>query len=449
MSDLNLNKIIRHIENRIPYEKIGKITGSRGMVYEASVPRAVLGSNVEFICENGECSLGEVVAINGQNCMVMPYNEISGINSETKIHLKDIVTEINISPNMLGRVIDFQGNPLDNKGPIEGPFEKRSIFGTPLNPLDRPPIREPLDTGINSINCFITAGKGQRLAIMAGSGVGKSVLMGMIARNTNADINVIALIGERGREVLEFIQSDLGEEGIKRSVVIVATSDTSALIRMKAAYTATTVAEYFRDQGHDILLMMDSITRFAMANREIALSTGEPPGQKGYTPSVFAKLPKLMERAGTKKGAGSITGIYTVLVEGGDMDEPIADAVRGISDGHIVLSRQLAARNHYPAIDVLASISRVMPKVSTKEHKIVASHLRDLLAAYKESEDLITVGAYARGSNPKVDKAIVIYDDLINLLRQQVEESYTIDELFDRMLEIARKAEKAMDPNFR
>jgi len=449
MSDLNLNKIIRHIENRIPYEKIGKITGSRGMVYEASVPRAVLGSNVEFICENGERSLGEVVAINGQNCMVMPYNEISGINSETKIHLKDIVTEINISPNMLGRVIDFQGNPLDNKGPIEGPFEKRSIFGTPLNPLDRPPIREPLDTGINSINCFITAGKGQRLAIMAGSGVGKSVLMGMIARNTNADINVIALIGERGREVLEFIQSDLGEEGIKRSVVIVATSDTSALIRMKAAYTATTVAEFFRDQGHDILLMMDSITRFAMANREIALSTGEPPGQKGYTPSVFAKLPKLMERAGTKKGAGSITGIYTVLVEGGDMDEPIADAVRGISDGHIVLSRQLAARNHYPAIDVLASISRVMPKVSTKEHKIVASHLRDLLAAYKESEDLITVGAYARGSNPKVDKAIVIYDDLINLLRQQVEESYTIDELFDRMLEIARKAEKAMDPNFR
>ncbi|MCM2350670.1 MAG: FliI/YscN family ATPase [Bacteriovoracaceae bacterium] len=449
MSDLNLNQILRHIENKVPYEKIGKILGSRGMVYEASVPRAVLGSNVEFIAENGERSMGEVVAIQGQNCMVMPYNEISGINSETKIHLKDVVTEIRISPNMLGRVIDFQGNPMDSKGPIEGPYEKRSIFGTPLNPLDRPPIREPLDTGINSINCFITAGKGQRLAIMAGSGVGKSVLMGMIARNTNADINVIALIGERGREVLEFIQSDLGEEGLKRSVVVVATSDTSALIRMKAAYTATTIAEYFRDQGQDILLMMDSITRFAMANREIALSTGEPPGQKGYTPSVFAKLPKLMERAGTKKGAGSITGIYTVLVEGGDMDEPIADAVRGISDGHIVLSRQLAARNHYPAIDVLASISRVMPKVSTKEHKIVASHLRDLLAAYKESEDLITVGAYARGSNPKVDKAIVIYDDLINLLRQQVEESYTIDELFDRMLEIARKAEGSVDPSLR
>ena len=448
-NNLGLNQILRHIENKIPYEKIGKIIGSRGMVYEASVPRAVLGSNVEFVAENGERSLGEVVAIQGSNCMVMPYNEISGINSETKIHLKEIVTEINISSNYLGRVIDFQGNPLDGKGPVGGPFEKRSIFGTPLNPLDRPPIREPLDTGINSINCFITAGKGQRLAIMAGSGVGKSVLMGMIAKNTNADINVIALIGERGREVLEFIQSDLGEEGLKRSVVVVATSDTSALIRMKAAYTATTIAEFFRDQGQDVLLMMDSITRFAMANREIALSTGEPPGQKGYTPSVFAKLPKLMERAGTKKGAGSITGIYTVLVEGGDMDEPIADAVRGISDGHIVLSRQLAARNHYPAIDVLASISRVMPKVARKEHKIVASHLRDLLAAYKESEDLITVGAYARGSNAKVDKAIVIYDDLINLLRQQVEEASTIDELFDRMLDIARKAEGAVDPNFR
>jgi flagellum-specific ATP synthase len=446
---INLNLILRHIENRIPYEKIGKITSSRGMVYEAAVPRAVLGSNVEFIAENGERSLGEVVAIQGANCMVMPYNEISGINSETKIHLKDIVTEIRVSPHMLGRVIDFQGNPMDNKGPIEGPYEKRSIFGTPLNPLDRPPIREPLDTGINSINCFITAGKGQRLAIMAGSGVGKSVLMGMIARNTNADINVIALIGERGREVLEFIQSDLGEEGLKRSVVIVATSDTSALIRTKAAYTATTIAEYFRDQGQDVLLMMDSITRFAMANREIALSTGEPPGQKGYTPSVFAKLPKLMERAGTKKGAGSITGIYTVLVEGGDMDEPIADAVRGISDGHIVLSRQLAAKNHFPAIDVLASISRVMTKVATKEHKIVASHLRDLLASYKESEDLITVGAYARGSNPKVDKAIAIYDDLTNLLRQQIEESFKIDELFDRMIEIARKAETSVDPSFR
>jgi len=448
VSDLGLDQISKNFFTNLPYEKIGKIIASRGMVYEASVPRAILGSNVEFVTQTGERSLGEVVAIQEGHCMVMPYDEISGINSETKIYLKDIVTEINLSPEMLGRVVDFQGNPIDGKGPIKGSYERRSIFGTPINPLDRPPIREPLNTGINSINAFMTAGRGQRLAIMAGSGVGKSVLMGMISKNTDADISVIALIGERGREVLEFIQSDLGEEGLKRAVVVVATSDTSALIRMKAAYTATTIAEYFRDQNKDVLLMMDSITRFAMAGREIALSTGEPPGQKGYTPSIFAKLPKLMERAGTKAGAGSITGIYTVLVEGGDMDEPIADAVRGISDGHIVLSRELAAKNHFPAIDVLASISRVMTKVASKEHKIIASHLRDLYSAYKESEDLISVGAYARGSNPKVDKAIAIYDDLINLLRQQIDEKSDINEIFERMLEIARKAESAVDPNF-
>lgn len=448
MSDLGLDQISKNFFTNLPYEKIGKIIASRGMVYEASVPRAILGSNVEFVTQTGERSLGEVVAIQEGHCMVMPYNEISGINSETKIYLKDIVTEINLSPEMLGRVVDFQGNPIDGKGPIKANNERRSIFGTPINPLDRPPIREPLNTGINSINAFMTAGRGQRLAIMAGSGVGKSVLMGMISKNTDADISVIALIGERGREVLEFIQSDLGEEGLKRAVVVVATSDTSALIRMKAAYTATTIAEYFRDQNKDVLLMMDSITRFAMAGREIALSTGEPPGQKGYTPSIFAKLPKLMERAGTKAGAGSITGIYTVLVEGGDMDEPIADAVRGISDGHIVLSRELAAKNHFPAIDVLASISRVMTKVATKEHKIIASHLRDLYSAYKQSEDLISVGAYARGSNPKVDKAMAIYDDLINLLRQQIDEKSDINEIFERMLEIARKAESAVDPSF-
>jgi flagellum-specific ATP synthase len=294
----------------------------------------------------------------------------------------------------------------------------------------------------------MTSGKGQRFAIMAGSGVGKSVTMGMIAKNTNADINVICLIGERGREVLEFIESDLGPEGISRSVVVVATSDNSALMKIKSAYTATTIAEYFRDQNKDVILMMDSITRFAMASREIGLSAGEPPGQKGYTPSVFAKLPKLMERAGTKAGAGSITGIYTVLVEGGDMDEPIADAVRSISDGHVILSRELAARNHYPAIDVLSSVSRVMGKVTSKEHRIVASHLRDLMAAYRESEDLINVGAYVKGTNPKVDKAIAVYEDIIGLLRQDASESSSIDDLFDRMVELARKAERLTNPNF-
>jgi flagellum-specific ATP synthase len=414
------------------------------MIFEINLSKASIGSNVEFVTEFGNKCLGEVVAINGSRCMAMPYEELTGINSETRVYLKDLTTTIKISEAMLGRVIDFQGNPIDGKGPItQVNSELRSIYGQPLNPLERPPIKEALDTGIHAINCFMTAGKGQRFAIMAGSGVGKSVTLGMIAENSSADINVIALIGERGREVLEFIETDLGPEGLKRSVVVVATSDTSALIRMKAAYVATTVAEYFRDKNQDVLLMMDSITRFAMANREISLGAGEPPGQKGYTPSVFARLPKLMERAGTKAGAGSITGVYTVLVEGGDMDEPIADAVRAIADGHIILSRELASRNHFPAIDVLASLSRVMTKVASKEHRIVSSHLRDLMAAYKSNEDLINVGAYAKGSNAKVDKAIIIYDDLMNLLKQNqgMTEFLSIDTLFDRMVEIARKAE--------
>jgi len=447
---LDISSIHRSYEYSLPYDKIGKVQASRGLLYEITLPKAVIGSTVEFQTEYGEKSLGEVVAINGHRCLAMPYEELASINSETKVSLKGLTTFLKISEKMLGRVIDFQGNPIDDKGPIEGPFEPRSIYGKPVAPLDRPPIREAIDTGVHAINCFMTAGKGQRLAILAGSGVGKSVLMGMIAKQSQAQVNVIGLIGERGREVLEFIENDLGPEGLARSVVVVATSDQSALIRIKAAYAATTIAEFFRDQSKDVMLMVDSLTRFAMANREISLSSGEPPGQKGYTPSVFAKLPKLMERAGTKKGAGSITGFYTVLVEGGDMDEPVTDAVRAISDGHIQLSRQLAAKNHFPAIDVLASISRVMSKVSTREHRIVASHLRDLLAAYKETEDLINVGAYARGSNPKVDKAIAIYEDLMELLKQDISStgSYSLEELYDRMVEIARKAEAAVNPEF-
>ncbi len=441
---LDFSTIHKAYEYSLPYQKIGKVCASKGLLFEVNLARAVIGSNVEFVTEFGEKSFGEVVAINGNRCLAMPYEELAGINSETRVYLKDLTTMIKLSPNMLGRVIDFQGNPIDDKGPIEGPFTTLSVFGQSLNPLDRPPIRESLDLGINAINFFTTAGKGQRLAIFAGSGVGKSVLLGMIAQHTSADINVIALIGERGREVLEFIESDLGEEGLKRSVVVVATSDTSPLIRTKAAYVATTIAEYFRDQNNDVLLMMDSLTRFAMGQREISLSAGEVPGPKGYTPSVFARLPKLMERAGTKKNSGSITGIYTVLVEGDDMDEPVSDAVRAISDGHIVLSRALASKNHFPAIDVLKSLSRVMNKVVSKEHKIVSSHLRDLMASYKEMEDLINVGAYAKGSNPKVDKALLIYDDLMNLLRQE-QMSHTamsIDAVYDQMVEIARKAER-------
>ncbi|MFT6632306.1 MAG: flagellum-specific ATP synthase [Bacteriovoracaceae bacterium] len=445
---IDFTQMYKEFESSTPYQNIGKVLASHGMLFEATLPRAVMGCCVEFLTQSGNTCLGEVVGINGDRCKVMPYDDLPGINSETKIYLKDLTTTVRISHGMLGRVVDFQGEPMDGKGPIEGPCEVRSIFGEPINPLDRPPIREPLDTGINAINSFITAGKGQRLAIMAGSGVGKSTLMGMIAQNTTADINVIALIGERGREVLEFIESDLGPEGLKRSVIVVATSDKSPLIRAKAAYTATTIAEYFRDAQNDVILMMDSITRFAMANREIGMSAGEPPGQKGYGPSVFAKLPKLMERAGTKRDSGTITGIYTVLVEGGDMDEPIADAVRAISDGHIVLSRELASRNHYPAIDVLESISRVMNKVVPREHTIVSGHLRDLLAAYKESEDLINVGAYASGTNPKVDKAMLIYNDLLNLLQQRAEDPSNIDDTYDKMVDIARKGETEVEPEY-
>lgn len=445
---LDLKSIHKSYEYALPFQKVGKVYSNRGMLYEVNLSKAVIGSNVEFVTEYGESCLGEVVSISGKKCLAMPYEELAGVNSGTRVYLKELTTAIRLSPNMLGRVIDFQGRPIDGKGPITEFEESRSIFGSPINPLQRPPIANPIDSGIHAINCFATMGKGQRIAIMAGSGVGKSVTLGMIAQNSSADVNVIALIGERGREVLEFIENDLGEEGLKRSVVVVATSDSSPLIRMKAAYVATTIAEYFRDQNSDVMLMMDSITRFAMANREISLSAGDPPGQKGYTPDVFARLPKLMERAGTKKGVGSITGIYTVLVEGGDFDEPISDAVRAIADGHILLSRELASKNQFPAVDVLHSLSRVMNKVVSREHRIVSGHLRNLLSAYKENEDLINVGAYVKGTNEKVDKALVINDQLLDLLRQEqgLAEHLSIEALYDRMVELAKAAERAINP---
>lgn len=443
-SPIDVTSLYKSYEHALPYQKVGKVSRSRGLLYEVTLPRATIGRSVEFVTDFGDSCFGEVVAIDGSKCLVMPYNEISGINSDTRVYLRELTTNIKVSNSMLGRIVDFQGNPIDGKGPIDdSDGEARSIWGDFINPLDRPQIVEPLNSGVHAINSFATVGKGQRLAILAGSGVGKSVTLGMMARHTDADVNVIALIGERGREVLEFIENDLGDEGLKKSVVVVATSDQSPLIRSKAAFVATTIAEFFRSQHKDVLLMMDSVTRFAMALREISLSAGEPPGQKGYTPSVFAKLPKLLERAGTIKNGGSITGIYTVLVEGGDLDEPITDAVRSISDGHIVLSRELAARNHYPAIDVLQSISRVMNKVVTREHRVVASHLRDLMASYQQNEDLINVGAYSKGSNPKVDKAMIIYDDLMSLLKQEqdLSEHFNIEELYDQLVELARKAE--------
>ena len=443
MSDfLDLSPIYNFYEFTSPYQKIGKVHEGKGMMYEVNLPKAFIGAHVEFITELGNKSLGEVVGIKGERCLAMPYEDIKGINTETRVYLKDLSTYVFASEGMLGRVIDFQGNPIDDKGPVKGEGRKMNIYGTPSNPLDRGLVDSPLDIGINAINFFCTLGKGQRIAIMAGSGVGKSILLGMMAQNTDAHVNVVALIGERGREVLEFIQNDLGETGLKKTVVVVATAEASPLVKTKAAWVATSIAEYFRDSGRDVVFMMDSITRFAMASREIALSTGEPPGQRGYSPSVFAKLPKLMERMGTRKGKGSITGIYTVLVEGGDLDEPISDAIRAIADGHIVLDRNLAAKNHFPAINILDSISRVMNQVVGRDHQLVASYIKDLYVTYKEKEDFINVGAY-QGGNEKVDKAIKIHDELNDMLKQLkgLSEYMTIEEIFQKMVELARKVE--------
>jgi flagellum-specific ATP synthase len=326
---------------------------------------------------------------------------------------------------MLGRIIDGLGNPVDGKGPLTSDAVY-PLYAEPLNPMQRQRILQPVDVGVRAINGLLTLGRGQRIAIMAGSGVGKSTLLGMIAKHTAADISVIALIGERGRELKDFIERDLGPVGLARSVVVVATSDQPALVRMRGAYLATAIAEYFRDLGRDVIMMMDSVTRFAMSSREVGLAIGEPPTSRGYTPSVFSQLPKLLERAGTCQGKGSITGIYTVLVEGDDMNEPIADAVRSIVDGHIVLSRDLASRGHYPSIEILGSISRCMSDVMPKDHMVRAHRFLESLAIYRKSEDLINIGAYAKGSNPKIDKSIAMIDGLNAFLTQRVDDKVSL-----------------------
>ena len=444
----SLNHIIQSLDQILPYTIVGKVLTSRGQIFETYLPQATVGSRVLFVTDSQEEVEGEVVSIKEKRCFCIPYFEITGINNNTKIYLKNLDNKIYLCPELLGRVVDCSAKPIDHGPNIDNLADsERSIYSMAINPLDRVTIEDPLYTGIKSIDSFLTIGKGQRIAIMAGSGVGKSVLMGMIARNSVASVNVIALIGERGREVLDFIKDDLGEEGMKRSVIITSTSDTSPLMRIKAAYTATTIAEYFRDLGHDVMFMMDSVTRFAMACREVSMSVGEPPGPKGYGPSVFSKLPKLLERMGTKKGAGSITGIYTVLVEGGDFDEPIVDAIRSIADGHIVLTRDLASKNFYPAIDVLQSVSRVMNKVVKREHIVLSSHLRDLMSIYAQSEDLINLGAYVKGANPKLDKAVAIKDDIDQFLKQDYQEKSDYESLFDLMVEIARKGERAINPD--
>ncbi|MGK5089256.1 FliI/YscN family ATPase [Bdellovibrionota bacterium FG-2] len=449
MSELLDRRIYdNRLSHALIYQSSGKVTKSMGMLFEAYLPGAGLGSLCRIVRSHDRLSQdgvdAEVIGFRDRKVMLMPFDDPGGVNNESLVVLKKKAASVYVSSSLLGRVIDGKGEPLDGKGPlrVEGiPGEDRSIYAQPTHPLMRERIQAPLDLGIRAINGLLTCGKGQRVGIMAGSGVGKSVLLGMMARNTAADINVIALIGERGREVREFIENDLGEEGLKRSVVVVSTSDKSPLLRMRGAFLATTIAEYFREQTKDVLLLMDSATRFAMAQREIGLSLGEPPTSKGYTPSVFATLPRLLERAGMAPTRGSITGLYTVLVEGDDMDDPVADAIRAILDGHIVLSRKISQKNHFPAIDILQSTSRVMRAVIEKDHGSWAGRIREWLASYQQAEDLINVGAYARGSNAKIDESIFAIDRINAFLRQAIEEKSTFAETSAALHSIVRSVE--------
>jgi len=425
---VDLNKYHTCLKSTCSIRATGRVTNVVGLVIEAHGPVSCLGTVCDiYTTQNNRAIAAEVSGFKDNSVLLMPLAEIHGIAPGCRIVARQQKAVVPVGPGLLGRVVDGLGNPIDDKGPIttEAAYP---IYGAALNPLKRRRIQRPLDLGIRTINGLLSVGCGQRIGIFAGSGVGKSVLLGMIARKTKADVNVIALIGERGRELNEFIEKELGREGLRRSVIVVATSDRLPLIRMRGAFIATAIAEYFRDQGQHVNLMMDSVTRFAMAQREIGLALGEPPTTKGYTPSVFTLLPKLLERAGTSADRGSITGLYTVLVEGDDANEPIADAVRSILDGHINLTRDLAMQNHYPAIDVLASISRVMVDVVDEKHKQNANRLKEILATYRKAEDLINIGAYVSGSNPKIDYAIRMIDKINTYLKQGIDETVFFEE---------------------
>lgn len=414
----------------------GKVRQVIGVVIESLGPNMAIGETCEIIFKRtADPVLAEVVGFRDNKVLIMPLGDLAGIGAGSDVVALGVPLEIGVGDQLLGRVLDGLGRPMDGKGPLAMRHRTR-VAAAPPPPLDRARITQPLALGIRAIDAMLTCGKGQRAGIFAGSGVGKSTILGMIARNTAADVNVIALVGERGKEVRDFIERDLGEEGLRRSVVVVSTSDQPALVRIKAGFVAMTIAEYFRDQGLDVMFMMDSITRLAMAQREVGLAIGEPTTTRGYTPSVFALLPKLLERAGTAE-RGTITGLFSVLVDGDDMNEPIADAVRSILDGHIVLSRALAAANHYPAIDVLHSVSRVMPDVVDRQHAAAASAVRDVLAAYRDAEDLINIGAYVAGSNPRVDRALSKIEPIRQFLRQGVDERSSFEQTSGSLLNVA------------
>ena len=426
---LDLSQVIKIATDPAPLFTVGgRVSQVIGMVIESEGPGIPVGSICEVEVFRGRSTVpAEVVGFREGKVLLMPLGEMRGVEPGSAIRLVEGQARVPVSQALLGRIIDGLGEPMDGGGPLLGE-DSYPLYAEPLNPMSRDRITEPVDVGVRAINGLLSLGKGQRIGIMAGSGVGKSTLMGMIARHTAADVSVIALIGERGRELKDFIERDLGPEGLARSVVVVATSDQPPLVRMRGAYLAMAIAEYFRDAQRDVILMMDSVTRYAMSGREVGLAIGEPPTTRGYTPSVFAQLPKLLERAGTCQGKGSITGIFTVLVEGDDMNEPIADAVRSIVDGHIVLSRDLAAQGHYPAIEVMGSVSRCMGDVVKPEQVKAAHRFLEVLALYRRSEDLINIGAYAKGSNPKIDNAMAMIDQLNNFLRQQVDDRVTFKE---------------------
>lgn len=414
---------------------IGKIENVVGMSIEASGGRAGIG-DIAMIYDDelNRQILAEVVGFKNGKLQLMTYETAGGITSGSFVRNTRHRLKVPVGDFLRGRIINAMGEPIDGKGSFVA-AEYYTVNSSYTNPLNRPPIRDRLEFGVKAIDGLNTIGKGQRIGIFAGSGVGKSTLMGMIAKNVKTDINVIALVGERGREVLEFVQKDLGEEGMKRSVLVVATSDQPAMLRMKCPLVATTIAEYFRDQGYDVLLMMDSLTRYAMAQREIGLAIGEPPIARGYTPSIYAEFPKLLERSGNFN-KGSITGVYTVLVEGDDTNEPIADTVRGILDGHIVLSRQLAHENHFPAIDIGASISRLMVEIVAGQHRRAASRFRNMLGLYQKNADLISIGAYKKGTNPALDEVVLKIEKMNDFLKQDIIESFSYEETVKLLQEI-------------
>lgn len=439
---IDLEKYRRRIHRFDPVRQNGRVVQVIGLVIESNGPPAMVGEicNIYYDRANHYDPSrppiqAEVVGFKEDRVLLMPLGLMEGIRPGSEVVSTHQSLQVMVGEELLGRMLNGLGKPMDGGPPLELP-QLAPVNALPPSPVTRPRIKTALSVGVRVLDGCLTIGRGQRIGIFAGSGVGKSTMMGMIARNTAADVNVIALVGERGREVRDFVEESLGVEGVQRSVVIVATSDQPALIRIKAALTATAVAEYFRDQGADVMLMMDSVTRLAMAQREIGLAIGEPPATRGYTPSVFALLPRLLERAGTSEsGRGSITGLYTVLVDGDDMNEPVADAVRGILDGHVVLSRELAHRGHYPSVDLLQSVSRVMPQIVSPEQLKAVENLRDVLATYKAAEDLINIGAYVEGSNPRIDRARAKIEQAVSFLKQRSDErsefGQTLRQLFN------------------